>query len=162
MTGLGDIVKGALSGLRLGDALNTVLERTIPDPAKRAEVQLALQAEVNRHDEAVEAAADRAADQVTERAAELEGTASDLKSIPILGPIMLFLRGSQRVAWGFGVGYADIMVLSDTWRLPDIGWLPMAFFAINFLVLGFLFGERAVANILPLLTQFMQAKAVKQ
>jgi hypothetical protein len=29
-------------------------------------------------------------------------------------------------------------------------------------VLGFLFGERAVANILPLVTQFMQAKqAVK-
>jgi hypothetical protein len=39
-------------------------------------------------------------------------------------------------------------------------WMPTApLLAIQFLVLGFLFGERAIANILPLVIQFMQARA---
>jgi hypothetical protein len=45
-----------------------------------------------------DADADNKADELlTDRMAKLEGTASDLKGVPILGPAMLFLRGSQRI-----------------------------------------------------------------
>lgn len=158
---LGDIVKGAFEGLHIGQSIEKVVDRLVPDPKLAADLKLALMAETNRHDEAVDAAAERAADQVTERAAELEGTASDLKAIPILGPLMLFLRGSQRVAWGFGVLFMDWSIFIAGHSLPDSEIIQQAFWIVNLLVLGFLFGERAVANILPLLTQFMQAKAAK-
>ena len=34
--------------------------------------------------------------QVTERISLLEGTATDLRAVPVIGPIMLFMRGAQR------------------------------------------------------------------
>ena len=106
-----------------------------------------------------EADADIASEEATtDRAAKLEGTASDLKSIPYLGAIMLFLRGAQRVVIGYGTAYIDYEVFSGIIHLPD-GPVINAWFATNLLVLGFLFGERAVKNVAPLLTDLLAAKA---
>ncbi|MCX8501715.1 MAG: hypothetical protein ORO03_08505, partial [Alphaproteobacteria bacterium] len=97
---------------------------------------------------------------LTERISVLEGTASDLKSIPVFGPVMLFIRGSQRPMWGFGTLYIDFQVFSDKWTLvsPEMN---SAFWLVNVLVLSFLFGERAVANVLPLVSDILKAKGGK-
>lgn len=91
----------------------------------------------------------------------MEGTASDLDGAGFLGKIVIFLRGAQRPIWGFAVLWLDIKVFSGGWCLYAYGeaksYVPIqgmdiqsAFWLINFLVLGFLFGERALRNVMPL------------
>jgi hypothetical protein len=90
-----------------------------------------------------------AAAQLDKRIAEQEGTASDLKGIPILGPIILFLRGMQRPVWGFGT-----MIMDYKWFFEVRDFTEQqqtAMIIINVLVLGFLFGERSIKNLEPLL-----------
>lgn len=101
--------------------------------------------------------------EFNKRLREMEGTAKDLEGFGWLGKVVVFLRASQRPVWGFGVLYMDFMVFSGRWALTDfvnlaggggvnLGEnLESAFWVINFLVLGFLFGERAMKNVLPLL-----------
>lgn len=169
LSGIFGSVVSALTG-GIPKTIETVVDRLVPDPKAAAELKASIDAENNRHAESVQAAIllasqaqaqheENLQDAFDKRVADLEGTASDLKSLPLLGTVMLFVRGSQRPIWGIGVGWMDIMVFSDQWHLPDLGPQPLAFWTINFLVLGFLFGERAVANILPLVIQFMQLKA---
>lgn len=85
-----------------------------------------------------------------------EGTASDLARIPYLGSLILFLRGTQRPLFGFLTLYVDYQVFSGAWTIPEGTVIENAFFAVNLLVLGFLFGERTVKNILPLLERYMK------
>ncbi|MCO1336326.1 hypothetical protein MO867_18495 [Microbulbifer sp. OS29] len=91
----------------------------------------------------------------TERVSILEGSASDLKSMPILGPLVLFLRGCQRPAWGFATLYLDWLWFSS-WNLTDRQ--ETALIVINSLVLGFLFGERAVRNVSPMIAEVFRAR----
>ncbi len=103
------------------------------------------------------------------RIKELEGTAADLKQFGILGKIIVFLRGAQRPIWGYFVLYMDLMVFSGQWKMTDIAQaagnnsigtnIESAFWVINFLVLGFLFGERAMKNVLPLVKGLQQKSA---
>jgi hypothetical protein len=87
--------------------------------------------------------------QLDKRIADQEGTASDLKAMPILGPIVLFLRGLQRPAWGFLVMLMDYKWFFGVYEFDE--QQQTAMIAINLLVLGFLFGERAVKNLEPLI-----------
>lgn len=82
-----------------------------------------------------------------------EGTSKDLKSIPVLGSIVLFLRGAQRPVWGFLTIYLDLR-----WFFGGLTFTEQqqtALIVINVLVLGFLFGERALLNLEPLLTRLI-------
>lgn len=92
-----------------------------------------------------------------DRIAMYEGSASDLKAVPILGPVMLFLRGAQRPVWGFATIYIDYAVFSGMWKLSD-PTVANAFWIVNSLVLGFLFGERAVTNVMPYITNMIATK----
>lgn len=101
--------------------------------------------------------------EFNDRIKDLEGTASDLKQAGWPGRVVLFLRGLQRPVWGFAVLYMDFMVFSGAWDLgatasgsgSEVAMdLQSAFWIVNFLVLGFLFGERAVKNVMP----FFQAR----
>ena len=94
-------------------------------------------------------AANEAEKQLTERVALLEGTASDLKAFPFLGRIVVFMRGLQRPVWGFATMYLDFMWFTAWMNLSDRQ--EQALIVINFLVLGFLFGERAIKNVAPLM-----------
>ena len=87
--------------------------------------------------------------QLDARIAEQEGTAKDLKTIPILGHIVLFARGAQRPIWGFATLYLDFQWLSGPTQFSD--QQQTALIVINLLVLGFLFGERTVLNLQPLI-----------
>ena len=82
---------------------------------------------------------------------DLEGTAKDLLGVPVLGHVMLFLRGRQRSLFGVFTLVMDWLVFSGVWVLDDGTRIEVTFFAINVLVLGFLFGERAVKNVMPVL-----------
>lgn len=91
------------------------------------------------------------------RIAELEGTAKDLKTIPLLGPLMLFLRGCQRPVWGYSTLYINFKVFSGAWAgLTETQ--ESALWIINFLVLAFLFGERAMKNVTPLIERIIKTK----
>jgi len=123
----------------------------------KQDVMLKLEALQIEKQKVIGDAANDAEKNLNQRIAEHEGTASDLKSIPIVGTLMIFLRGLQRPVWGFATLYMDFMVFSGAWVLSD-DQIRTAFFTVNFLVLGFLFGERAMKNVLPLVAAFLRAK----
>ncbi len=101
---------------------------------------------------------------VTRRAAQLEGTAKDLKGIPIVGPLIIFVRGCLRPAFGVLTLFTDWQIFCGSWKVimttTDGSYTAEGalILALNILVLGFLFGERTVKNLMPLFTQFMQAR----
>jgi hypothetical protein len=90
-----------------------------------------------------------AAAQLDKRIAEQEGTAADLKTIPVLGHILIFARGAQRPVWGFATLYMDFKWLFEPGTFTE--QQQTAMIVINILVLGFLFGERTIKNLEPLI-----------
>lgn len=90
---------------------------------------------------------------LTDRISKLEGTASDLLALPVVGRVILFLRGAQRPIWGYATMYCDFMWFSGQWpAMTD--QQQSCLWVVNLLVLGFLFGERAVKNVTPLIAQY--------
>lgn len=136
--------------------LDEVAAAITGDPEKLAQFRL----ESKRIDvdlEKAQMAADQAgAKDTTDRSLQYEGTAVDLKAIPFFGPLMLFLRGGQRIVWGYGTMCLDWMWFSAWSELSK--QQESALWVINFLVLGFLFGERAVQNIAPFVVDMIRAK----
>lgn len=91
---------------------------------------------------------------INERIAQNEGTAKDLLSLPFIGRVVIFARGCQRPVWGFATLWADMNWFSGVWvNLSEKQ--EAALLAINILVLGFLFGERAVKNLMPIISQYL-------
>jgi hypothetical protein len=93
-------------------------------------------------------------EQFNERLKEHEGTASDLTNSGVFGKVIVFLRGAQRPIWGYATMVLDTMVFSGRWELQGSSGMvdqQSAFWLINALVLGFLFGERALKNVMPLI-----------
>jgi|GEM_PF-1491395 len=148
----------------VSDFINTRWPPDMP-PAQKAELEMALREfdalqEERRQNFTVtmEALANEAEAQFNQRIADLEGTASDLKSIPLLGAIMLFIRGSMRPVWcaltlffdykAFygGIPLYTVEQASGVVHLTPQGTLLIL---INALVLGFIFGERTFRNIVP-------------
>jgi len=153
--GLAEIATGGLGKV----IVDTIKDYFPPDmsPEQKANIQLAAQQIELQRTIAFNQAQNDAEKTLNERIAMYEGTASDLKAIPFLGALMLFLRGSQRPVWGFATILLDYQVFSASWKLDD-PIISNAFWVVNFLVLGFLFGERAVTNIMPFITNMIQAK----
>lgn len=96
---------------------------------------------------------------ITERVVTLEGSAQDLRAIPFVGPLMIFLRGLQRPIWGYMTLYMDVMWFSGKWELGEQQEACM--WVVNFLILGFLFGERAVQNLAPLISDIVNKSSKK-
>ena len=91
----------------------------------------------------------QAQSQFDSRVKELEGTAKDLQQSGVVGRIIVFLRGVQRPAWGFATLYIDYQWFAGLWVFNEAQ--SNAVYLINLLVLGFLFGERTIKNLEPLL-----------
>lgn len=160
--GILNAVTGGGSGLA-GEIIGAVKDYFPPDmaPEKKAEMEMKLGQLALDKERAINAAVADSEKAVNDRIAQYEGTASDLKSVPIIGPIMLFARGAQRPVWGFACLYMDYEVFSAKWALAPGSQSAAAFYIINVLVLGFLFGERAVKNVMPFVTDMLAAKAAK-
>lgn len=149
LTGSGGIVE---------TAANTLKAYFPPDmsPQQQAEFELKMKELDGRMVEIVAKAENDAAELLNQRIAEHEGTASDLKAIPFFGPLMIFLRGLQRPVWGFATLYMDFLWFAEWTTLT--GKQESALMIINVLVLGFLFGERAIKNVMPLVIKLFEAK----
>ena len=156
--GMLDKLADALGGSVVQEVAGLVRDYFPPDmsPEKRAELDMRLQELEIRKRAQVDAALAESERMITERVATLEGSAQDLRAIPVIGPITLFLRGLQRPAWGYGVMYADLQWFSGQWQLEQQA--ESAMWVINLLVLGFLFGERAVQNLAPLISEVMSKR----
>jgi hypothetical protein len=103
------------------------------------------------------------AENLNQRIAAYEGTASDLKAMPYVGPLLLVARGAQRPVWGYATIWLDYQVYSGAWVIrQDQPELTAAFYIINFLVLGFLFGERALVNLLPVIESLLTTMRQKR
>jgi len=140
-------------GSKLVETVRGYFPPSMSDAEKR-EFELKLLEVSHRQEIELLAAAQTAEAEFNRRIEAMEGTAGDLAKLPILGPIMLFLRGCQRPVFGFYTLIMDYLVFSGSWTIPEGSRLEAAFFAINLLVLGFLFGERAVRNVMPLLLAY--------
>lgn len=151
-----DKVTSLFGGSLVDSVLKTVEKYLPPDlsPTEKASMELELQRLAFERQKQADAIMADAEKRVTERISLLEGTATDLRAIPWLGPIMLFLRGAQRPVWGFAVLYADMMWFSRGWEVMT-PQQESALWVINLLVLGFIFGERAVANLAPVIGDLM-------
>lgn len=151
LTGLTDLLGTSL----FKEVKDAIKEYWPPDisPKERLEAQIRIDAAETAKLQQINAALAESERMITERVTLLEGSAQDLRAIPLIGPLVLFLRGLQRPLWGYGTMYADCMWFMGQWRLNE--QQESALWVINFLVLGFLFGERAVQNIAPLITEMM-------
>lgn len=148
---LTDIVGGSL----FKEAKEVVMAYWPPDatPEKKLELQARLnEIELVKSRQIDQAMAD-AEMRLTERIAMTEGSAQDLRAIPVIGPLIIFLRGLQRPVWGYATLYGDAMWFMGEWQLNQ--QQESALWVINFLVLGFLFGERAIQNVAPLIGEIM-------
>lgn len=83
------------------------------------------------------------------RIAEQEGTASDLLALPFVGRIVIFARGVQRPVWGFATLFMDFKWFFGNFNFNE--QQNTGLIIINVLVLGFLFGERTIKNLQPLI-----------
>lgn len=144
----------------IGSAIvDTVKDYFPPSMSDKEKSELSMRIAEAANKQANEAAklANEAEAEFNSRIKDLEGTAKDLKSIPIIGPVVIFLRGCQRPVWGYSTLYMDFMIFSGKWA--DITEMQeSALWVINLLVLGFLFGERAIKNLMPLIERLVKIK----
>lgn len=128
-----------------------VMEYFPPDmtPQAKAEAEMKIQEFLHKKQLDANAILNESANQLNQRIAEQEGTAKDLKTIPVLGAFIIFLRGVQRPLWGFATLYMDNKWFFGVYEFSEKQ--ETALMVINILVLGFLFGERAIKNLEPLI-----------
>lgn len=144
-------VTDVLGGSLFGSVKELITEYFPPDmtPQQKAELQSRIdELEFKKRMAILEAAAD-AEKTLNMRIAEQEGTAKDLKQLPVIGRVVLFLRGLQRPLWGFFTMYLDFKWFTENPAHTE--QQQTALIVINLLVLGFLFGERTVKNLEPLI-----------
>lgn len=153
-TSIANVATGGLAK----EIISKVSEYFPPDMSaeQKAVMELEIQKLTFAREVAVDKAIEAAEDSVNKRIEIYEGTAKDLLAVPIFGALMLFLRGSQRTIWGFATIYFDYEWLVKNLQLSE--QQQTALIIINLLVLGFLFGERAVKNLAPLITDMIAAK----
>lgn len=154
---LGEFVGGGL----FKEVKSLVQDYFPPDmsPQQRAELEIKLQDIAAQKEIQANRLMLEAEQALTQRITQLEGSAQDLRAIPIVGPLVIFLRGLQRPLWGYAVLYIDVMWFSGKWHLAE--QQESAMWIINLLVLGFLFGERAVQNVAPLISELISKGKAK-
>lgn len=167
--GIGALLKGAAGIITggLGDLPGKIVDTVSRQfPAKMSDAEKkAMEVEImkvtNQTQIEMMSAWNRQEQQFQDFTKEMEGTASDLKNIPIVGPIVLFMRGAFRPICAYGILYIDFMALSGAWNIEaiaatnaDQAWALL--WAINICVLTFYFGERAIKNVAPLIERLMK------
>lgn len=163
MPGMKDILKTlggvATSFIPGADKIVDLVDKALPDRMSEKErAELTMAAQQLEFDQKI-ALMDRwnaESDSFRNFTAQFEGTASDLKELGWLGKILLGLRGIQRPVWGFGILMIDYKVFSGTWVLQEPVMMNVIY-AINIIVLSFLFGERAIKNVMPLVETAIRA-----
>lgn len=151
---------GFLNGSFIKDSMSFINTRWPPDMSEQQKGQMKIVIKDLLHKQAMDIASVAQEDEAmfNKRTVDLEGTAADLKSIPYIGGLIIFLRGAFRPLFSYMTAYMDyIYFTTDTsdWTEQKQTLLIV----INLLVLVFFFGERALKNVMPLITNVLMAKA---
>lgn len=155
LTKIADFLGGGTVGA-IADTVKTYFPPSMSDK-EQAELSLRITEAENSKNLKTMALVNEGQAEFNKRITDLEGTAADLKTIPIVGHTVIFLRGSLRPFWGWFCAYADYMVFSKSWTLDSPEYRQMLF-ALNILVFVFIFGERAVKAVMPFLKGFLGKK----
>ena len=163
-----DKIAGFFGGNLFGEIKDVAMAYFPPDqtPNERAEAELKFQDFLHKKEMDGQQVLNDASKQLDKRIADQEGTAKDLKELPVIGRLVLFLRGVQRPAWGFFAMYLDytwftkpsMIVVNDELISAYTEQQQTALIVINILVLGFLFGERTIHNLTPLIIKVFGGK----
>jgi|2_EtaG_2_1085320.scaffolds.fasta_scaffold31449_2 hypothetical protein len=166
LKGAAGIITGGLSGLP-GKIIETVSGQ-FPEKMSEAE-KAALEVKIQQivHQQEVEMLDKWNEESESHRLfiSQHEGTASDLAQLGWLGKILLGLRGIQRPVWGFATLILDFKVvgaflgggMTTMFAAQSAVILMYLLMAINLIVLTFLFGERTIKNIMPLIESAIKA-----
>ena len=148
-----DKITNFVSGGLFKEIKEGIMSYFPPDmsPADKVAAELKVQQFLHKKEVETNKILADAAAQLDKRIAEQEGTAEDLKSIPYIGAIIIFARGAQRPVWGFATLWMDNKWFFGIQTFTE--QQQTALIVINILVLGFLFGERAIKNLTPLITK---------
>jgi hypothetical protein len=147
---IGNFLTGGLSG-KIVDAVKDYFPPSMSE-AEKAQLEIHIREAAHKEELELLKLQMAAEQQFNERTKDLEGTAGDLKTIPIIGSIIIFLRGAFRPLFSYALAFIDIKVFSGEWIIADDKVLSV-FWIANFVVFGFFFGERAVRNVLPLIKE---------
>ena len=147
---------GAVTG-KVPDVLGRAVDRVLPErltEKEREEIRLAVMQATHEYEVNMLKLANEAELAFNDRLRDLEGTASDLKAVPVIGPLMLVVRGSVRPVVSLFVAWWDWRLLSGAWewRPEFLEWL----LAMNTIVFVFYFGERASRNVIPHVVRKLQ------
>ncbi|MBA7688214.1 hypothetical protein ES703_96693 [subsurface metagenome] len=156
-------IAGFIGGSTVKTIADTVKAYFPPSMSEKEKADLSLKISQVEHAREVQllTLANEADEVFNRRIRDMEGTAADLKTVPIIGHVIIFARGCQRPAFGIFTLIMDYQVMSGAWELELQSPKGIAFVVINILVLTFLFGERAIKNVMPLILNFFFAKKGK-
>ncbi len=143
-----------LTGANLAAEIVSRLPACI-EPEKRAELEKEFTGLIDEKLCNLKIAKKDLENEITQKIETLARTTNDLEKIPFFGPLGLFLRGMQRPIWGLALLFIDLKVFSGAWSMPPASQTESAFWLLNLLILGFLFGERAVRNVMPMVNRRM-------
>ena len=143
-----------LSGQSIGQSVKELLPKDVPEDQKDV-IALKIESMIDKQTSEIKVATANLKSEVDSKIEELANTANDLKQIPVLGGIGLFIRGMQRPIWVLALLFIDLKVFSNSsgWTLEKGSQAESIFWLLNLLVLGFLFGERAIKNIMPVINK---------
>lgn len=149
---------GGEGGGLIGKGLEFINERWPPDMSEeqRRNMEIVVKDMLHKQEMAIREAAAQDEALFNERTIALEGTAKDLAAIPLIGSVVIFLRGAFRPLFAYFTLYADYEYL-----IGGMNWTERQetlLLAINLLVLVFFFGERAMKNVMPLIIKVFAAK----
>jgi hypothetical protein len=156
---LGSLGKLATSFIPGADTIVGLIDKALPDKMsekERADITMAMQKLEFDQKIALQDSWNKESNSFRDFTNQHEGSASDLIQLGFAGKILLGLRGIQRPIWGFGTLFIDYKVFSGLWLVPDPTMMTIIY-AINLIVLSFLFGERAIKNVMPLVETAIRA-----
>jgi len=157
MSIFGEIAKLATGGI--GGQVLDIIERQFPGkltPQEQSELSVTLERmEMEREQQANNAIAE-AERSLNERVAEYEGTASEIKDMWLVGPLVILMRSLFRPICSYVTLYLNFVYFTSVndWSPETTNLLVV----IDVIVFGFWFGERAVKNVLPIVLAWMDKR----
>lgn len=164
---------GDANGGVAGKIIDTVKDYFPPDMSdeEKANLNLAITQAIHKQEMDILNAAHEEEVEFNKRTVAMEGTAQDLIQAGWLGKIALFFRGFQRILWSYGIFVFDVFWLMGKVDFPTTMSItdpnnsgvqmivpnPIVAFivTVNVLVLAFLFGERALKNLTPMIVSII-------
>ncbi len=142
----------ALSGEEMAKRILEALPTTFDEQVQK-NISLKIESLIDKQTSDIKIARANLKAEIDSRIQALASSTKDLEKVPVVGTLGLFIRGMQRPIWTLSLLYVDLKVLSNSWTITAGSQVESVFWLLNLLILGFLFGERAVKNVMPVINQ---------